>query len=943
MQSDFPPHLIAAIKRHRNHTARGGSQAASVPTTIVISPSNFSLSTTGSAQLVATVFDQFGAPMPGESVTWSSGTPAVATVSTGGLVSAVATGSSTITATDGSIHGTATCTVTTNQTWHIALNGTVGGDGSSGSPWDLSTGWNKATTVQPGDTVEMHAGAYGTGVESLTISLTGTPTQPIIIKPAPGELVSLNIKTVDFTGHDFWLYNDDHFNGELYNGLTNPDGTDLTRFDGGDGIKVLNWVIHDGGGIGLAPQNETSLHEVNGNIVYYNGRSLTLRPVFGHGIYAHGTTIAGQKRKIRGNIVFGQAGYGIHTFADTGNLDNFEVHWNFGFLNGLPDPGNGNAIAGHDMLIGGQTALTDCDIQHNATVNPNGDNTATIGYYADGDPGALCVRGLVQHNYNRGVVNLGNWDNAGVTITLNTWVGAANQQVRWKFQNASASAAMSGNAVSDQTYASTSSAGFGAFSIQVGASQTQTTYDTLAAYKAALGSGEETNSTFDAVDNNVGTVIRVSNNEFVAGRSHLFIDNPSGASTVTVPAAQFAQMVQSGAPYEVWSVLDLKTETNPGGTPMQTGTFTGADVVVNMTGKTPKPVLGGNFSMANPLPQVGVFVVIQTSAVTAPTITPSPTTLAFSATVGGNNPAVQTANLTSSPAAMGLAASISYTSGSGWLSIALDQDRTNAALAVTALTGSLAAGTYNATITITSSNAATITVPVTFTVNAAGGDPAGFDTLQTALGGSTHVIAAYDRRQNWSATSVTDTRFSGGTGPALTKDGAPTLDGNGNLVFASGDDFHSAASALFKLTGAGSMLLVASCAANTNPAGISPSASPSVYAQVSCDATKIGMWNDAQTDTTVAVGATLRPIIMTWDGVKTATIQVANQAAVQHVAGANFDSGNCVLTLGGWFDTNGANGGVTVAACLMVDHVVNSTEISAFVTYATGQLGATAA
>ena len=62
-------------------------------------------------QLGAEVRDQNGQVMAGASVTWASGSPAVATVSAAGLVAAVGNGTATITSTAGSVSGTATVTV----------------------------------------------------------------------------------------------------------------------------------------------------------------------------------------------------------------------------------------------------------------------------------------------------------------------------------------------------------------------------------------------------------------------------------------------------------------------------------------------------------------------------------------------------------------------------------------------------------------------------------------------------------------------------------------------------------------------------------------------------------------------------------------------------------------------------------------------------------------
>ena len=82
------------------------------PATVTVSPATAELTALGATvQLSAEVRDQNGAVMAGGTVIWASSAAAVATVSASGLVAAVADGSATITATAGSVSGSATVTV----------------------------------------------------------------------------------------------------------------------------------------------------------------------------------------------------------------------------------------------------------------------------------------------------------------------------------------------------------------------------------------------------------------------------------------------------------------------------------------------------------------------------------------------------------------------------------------------------------------------------------------------------------------------------------------------------------------------------------------------------------------------------------------------------------------------------------------------------------------
>ncbi len=81
---------------------------APTPATVVVAPGTTTLVALGrTVQLTATVRDQRGQTLSGVSVSWSSSATGVTTVDAAGLVTAVANGSATITATAGSASGSA--------------------------------------------------------------------------------------------------------------------------------------------------------------------------------------------------------------------------------------------------------------------------------------------------------------------------------------------------------------------------------------------------------------------------------------------------------------------------------------------------------------------------------------------------------------------------------------------------------------------------------------------------------------------------------------------------------------------------------------------------------------------------------------------------------------------------------------------------------------------
>ena len=81
-------------------------------TTVTVAPSSASVGVGANTTLQATVKDQNGTVMSGQSVSWSTSDPSIATVNSSGVVAGVGAGSATITATCAGKSGTATITVT---------------------------------------------------------------------------------------------------------------------------------------------------------------------------------------------------------------------------------------------------------------------------------------------------------------------------------------------------------------------------------------------------------------------------------------------------------------------------------------------------------------------------------------------------------------------------------------------------------------------------------------------------------------------------------------------------------------------------------------------------------------------------------------------------------------------------------------------------------------
>jgi hypothetical protein len=68
--------------------------------------------------------------------------------------------------------------------FHVAVDGTPGGDGSEANPWDLATALLGPASVKPGDTIYLHGGTYA---GHFVTKLDGQDGAPITVRSYPGQ------------------------------------------------------------------------------------------------------------------------------------------------------------------------------------------------------------------------------------------------------------------------------------------------------------------------------------------------------------------------------------------------------------------------------------------------------------------------------------------------------------------------------------------------------------------------------------------------------------------------------------------------------------------------------------------------------------------------------------------------------------------------------------
>jgi hypothetical protein len=201
------PVTITATSEGKSGTSSVTVTATAEPVASVeVAPSSASVVVGGTVQLTATPKDANGQPLTGRTITWASNATGVATVSTTGLVTGVAAGSATVTATSEGQSGSSSITVSTGGT--AALVG----------QW---------SAVLPAPIVQVHQHLL---LDGRVLSFGGSSGIPQVFDPATGLFTAVPISEIMFCSGHSWL----------------PDGRLLVSGGGtGNGLGHPNSDIFD--------------------------------------------------------------------------------------------------------------------------------------------------------------------------------------------------------------------------------------------------------------------------------------------------------------------------------------------------------------------------------------------------------------------------------------------------------------------------------------------------------------------------------------------------------------------------------------------------------------------------------------------------------------------------------------------------------------------------
>ena len=156
---------------------------------VTVSPSAASAQVGATVQLTATLKDASGNVLTGRSVTWASSTLGMATVSTSGLVTGVAVGAATITATSEGQTGSSAVTVTlvsdptplytlgNGTNYYVAPSGSDANSCTAAAP--CYTMARVSQLMSPGDNAHFASGNYTWSYSGNKVTKSGTAAAPI--------------------------------------------------------------------------------------------------------------------------------------------------------------------------------------------------------------------------------------------------------------------------------------------------------------------------------------------------------------------------------------------------------------------------------------------------------------------------------------------------------------------------------------------------------------------------------------------------------------------------------------------------------------------------------------------------------------------------------------------------------------------------------------------
>ena len=466
--------------------------------------------------------------------------------------------------------------------FYVSTFGTSSGDGSFDRPWSLTTALSHPESVQPGDSIWLRGGVYGSGGPTLfTSKLVGTRDKPIIVRQYRDERATID-GGIKADGAHTWFWGVEITNSSVQRDVVDfnkdrPVGLGLY----GNGNKAINLIIHNTGraGIGFWSHVTTGYEgEIYGVLFWGNGiyDSGTTR---GDSIYAN---IADANplltRTISETISFRNFNLGVKVYSDWGDrhVNGFYLSGNVAF----DHPGYNIVIENRNRgleglkVIENYTYQTRTENRNNLKFGHTVDNQDALikdNYFVAGQTavGALFVNGFTK-----------------LTVTDNTMIG--QNILAWR---------QPGATIESLSFDSNSYYGGSAKPFK----------DSGAVYsfndwKTASGA-DATSNYSPSYPNTAKTIVRP--NQYEPGRAHVIVYNWPGSATVSV---DLSSVLKVGTNFEI------RDAQNYFGAPLVTGVYTGEQIVLPMNLTDVAPIVGNrHLSNVHTPAEFGVFVVLTKS------------------------------------------------------------------------------------------------------------------------------------------------------------------------------------------------------------------------------------------------------------------------------------------------------------------------------------------
>jgi|GEM_PF-3493438 len=232
--------------------------------------------------------------------------------------------------------------------WYVHPDGKATNAGTESKPLDFNTALSDADRIKPGDMVYLMGGTY-MGPFEKPRQPAGAPNRPIVYRALPEQRVTITASEDTATALTIKSSHTWFWGMELTIGGKMPEKrSDVVKIAGGDGVKLINMVIHNSPNrSGIGAWDVGNDHEIYGCLIYRNG----IDPGnWAHGIYTqnrenHTTKV------IADCLIFNNFGWGMHCYGEAPKLANYLFEGCVLYGNGMPE-GSAGPVA--NFLCGGK-------------------------------------------------------------------------------------------------------------------------------------------------------------------------------------------------------------------------------------------------------------------------------------------------------------------------------------------------------------------------------------------------------------------------------------------------------------------------------------------------------------------------------------------------------------------------------------------------------------